>query len=54
MISGFDGVILIEDWKKAFAFSRFLYRSRNLVERFFAKVKQFRGIATCYDHKPEN
>ncbi len=27
-----------------------LYRQRNLVERFFNKLKHFRGIATCY-HK---
>jgi len=30
-------------WKKA------LYRQRNLVERFFNKLKQFRRIATRYD-----
>ena len=26
-----------------------LYRERNLVERFFNKLKQYRGIATRYD-----
>ena len=26
-----------------------LYRERNLVERFFGKLKGFRGIATRYD-----
>ena len=26
-----------------------LYRERNLVERFFNKLKHFRGIATRYD-----
>ncbi len=31
-----------------------LYRYRNLVERFFNKLKQFRGIATRYDRNPEN
>jgi transposase len=30
-------------WKKA------LYRQRNLIERFFNKLKQFRRIATRYD-----
>jgi transposase len=30
-------------WKKA------VYRERNLVERFFNKLKQFRHIATRYD-----
>ncbi|GEO16643.1 hypothetical protein MAE02_43390 [Microvirga aerophila] len=40
--------------KAAFVFSAFLYRYRNLVERFFNKLKQFRGIATRYDKSPEN
>jgi transposase len=26
-----------------------LYRERNLIERFFAKLKQFRRVATRYD-----
>lgn len=26
-----------------------LYRDRNLVERFFCRIKQFRRIATRYD-----
>jgi transposase len=40
--------------KGSFVFSAFLYRYRNLVERFFNKLKQFRGIATRYDKNPEN
>jgi transposase len=36
------------------AFCRFLYRYRNLVERFFNKLKHFRAIATRYDKNPEN
>jgi transposase len=36
------------------AFSSFLYRYRNLVERFFNKLKHFRAIATRYDKSPEN
>lgn len=28
------------------AFSRFLYRYRNLLERFFNKIKHFRAVAT--------
>jgi len=40
--------------KQTFAFSKWLYRYRNLVERFFNKLKQFRGIATRYDKNPEN
>ncbi|MHA6688474.1 hypothetical protein [Mesorhizobium sp. A556] len=31
------------------AFDRELYRKRNLVERFFNKLKQFRAVATRYD-----
>ena len=38
----------------AFVFSGWLYRYRNLVERFFNKLKQFRGIATRYDKNPDN
>jgi transposase len=31
------------------AFSQFLYRYRNHVERFFNKLKHFRAVATRYD-----
>ena len=40
--------------KGSFVFSPFVYRYRNLVERYFNKLKQFRGIATRYDKSPEN
>lgn len=30
-------------------FDRHLYQSRNLIERFFSRIKQFRRIATRYD-----
>ncbi len=33
------------------AFSPFLYRYRNLVERFFNKLKHFRAVATRYDKR---
>jgi transposase len=36
------------------AFSPYLYRYRNLVERFFNKLKHFRAVATRYDKSPEN
>ena len=36
------------------AFSPFLYRYRNLVERFFNKLKHFRAIATRFEKRPEN
>ena len=40
--------------KRTFAFSGWVYRQRNLVERFFNKLKQFRAIATRYDKCPDN
>ena len=36
------------------AFSPFLYRSRNLVERFFNKLKHFRRVATRFDKLARN
>jgi transposase len=33
----------------ALRFSRRLYRQRNLVERFFNKIKHYRAVATRYD-----
>jgi transposase len=36
------------------AFSKYLYRHRNLVERFFNKLKHFRGVATRYDKRADN
>ncbi|WP_409563982.1 IS5 family transposase [Rhizobium leguminosarum] len=40
--------------KETFSFSGWVYRQRNLVERFFNRIKHFRGIATRYDKHPEN
>ena len=31
------------------AFDRHHYRNRNVIERFFASIKQFRRVATRYD-----
>lgn len=36
------------------AFSAFLYKYRNLVERFFNKLKHFRAVATRYDKRADN
>ena len=33
---------------------RHLYKARHLIENFFAKLKQFRGIATRYDKTAQN
>jgi transposase len=38
----------------SFAFSAFLYRYRNLIERYFGKIKHARGIATRYDKRADN
>ena len=40
--------------KGGFSFSSWVYRQRNLVERFFNRIKHFRGIATRYDKRPDN
>jgi transposase len=40
--------------KKVPAFSSYLYRYRNLVRRFFNKIKHYRAVATRYDKRPEN
>ncbi len=36
------------------AFSRWLYKQRNAVERFFNKLKHFRAVATRYDKRDDN
>jgi len=36
------------------AFDKPLYRQRNLVERFFNKLKHFRAVATRYDKRDDN
>ncbi|GGD37332.1 hypothetical protein GCM10011335_45180 [Aureimonas glaciei] len=40
--------------KATFSFSRWVYRQRNLIERFFNRLKQMRGIATRYDRRADN
>jgi transposase len=40
--------------KRPPAFCRFLYKERNLVERFFNRIKHFRAVATRYDKLAEN
>ena len=38
----------IRNRKEPICFSPYLYRARNLIERFFNKIKQYRRIATRY------
>ena len=40
--------------REPICFSPYLYRARNLVERFFNKIKQCRRIATRYDKLAAN
>ena len=40
--------------KDPICFSPHLYKARNLVERFFNKIKHFRRIATRYDKLAAN
>jgi transposase len=35
-------------------FSKRLYRKRNLIERFFNKLKHYRAVATRYDKRDDN
>ena len=35
-------------------YDRYLYGARHLIEHFFAKLKQFRAIATRYDKRERN
>ena len=35
-------------------FDRRLYRKRNLIERFFNKIKHYRAVATRYDKRDDN
>ena len=39
---------------RPFPFEPAIYRGRNLVERFFGRLKQFRRIATRYEKKARN
>jgi transposase len=40
--------------KQAPVFCAYLYKQRNLVERFFNKIKNFRAVATRYDKLDAN
>ena len=42
-----EPVMLMRTWY-------YLYRYRNLVERFFNKIKHYRAVSTRYDKTPEN
>lgn len=42
------------DRKQARQYDKYLYKARHLIENFFAKLKQFRCIATRYDKTAYN
>ena len=44
----------LQNRKNVPPFSAFLYRYRNLVERFFNKLKHFRAVATRYEKHAAN
>ncbi len=51
---GFANIPAKRNCHKGFAFSKFLYRYRNLIERFFGKLKHARGLTTRYDKRADN
>jgi transposase len=40
--------------KQTFSFSRWVYRQRTIVERFFNHIKRIRELATRYDRRADN
>jgi transposase len=36
------------------SYDEHLYKARHLIENFFARLKQYRGIATRYDKRASN
>jgi transposase len=51
---GFANIPAKRNRRKSFAFSSFLDHYRNLVERFFGKLKNARGSSTRYDKRSNN
>jgi transposase len=52
--NAWGNIRLMPNRKNRPAFSAWLYRYRNLVERFFNKLKHFRAVATRYDKRDDN
>jgi transposase len=50
----FANIRLMPNRVKHFPFDAELYKARNVVERFFNKLKHFRAIATRYDKRDDN
>ncbi len=43
-----------QESQEAVLYDRHLYRERNVVERFFGQIKQYRRVATRFDKKAAN
>ena len=50
----FANIRLMPNRVKVFDFNAELYKARNLVERFFNKLKHFRAVAPRYDKRDDN
>ena len=50
----FANIKLMPNRVRVPAFCPDLYKKRNLVERFFNKLKHFRAVATRYDKRDDN
>ena len=53
-IGGRPHIPTCRDRKVQRSVDRQLYRQRNLIERFFNKLKHFRAVATRYDKRADN
>ena len=51
---GWPNIKPLANRKQVPAFSPWLYRYRNLVERFFNKIKHFRAVATRFEKHADN
>lgn len=40
--------------KRKKRYNKLRYRNRNVIERFFGRIKRFRRVATRYEKKPAN
>ena len=47
-------LVIKRNCEKPICSSPYLYRARNLIERFFNMIKQCRRVATCYDKLAAN
>ncbi len=55
LAQGKDVIIPSRSTKKvARDYDQYLYQARHLIENFFAKLKQYRAIATRYDKTARN